>query len=235
MDPPGRPPSPPGAVVDVWWLDLDATPAEVATWEGLLAPDEAARAARLRSRRDRDRFVAARAQLRVLLGTLLDRAPAEVRFAYGPAGKPSVPGVSLQFNLAHSGGTGLVAVADGRRVGADVERVRPDPLADGVAERFFTAAEAEGLRAVDEVERAAAFFRCWTRKEAFVKANGLSVAPSLARFEVSFRRDERPAVVWCAPGLGPAADWAVLDVSRAPEEAAAVVVEGAAATAVVHG
>lgn len=223
------------AVVHTWWVDLEATPGQTVAWEGLLSPDEVARAAQLRYRRDRDRFIAGRAQLRILLGSLLDEEPERVVFAYGPSGKPYLDGATLQFNVAHTEGAGLVAVTEGLRVGADVERVRREPVLDGVARRFFSPGEARRLCAVDEPERTVAFFRCWTRKEAFVKATGVGVAAMLGDFEVSFGEGQPPAVVWCASGLGAASQWSVVDVTRDPDRIAAVVVESPRVGVVSHG
>ncbi|HEX8771355.1 MAG TPA: 4'-phosphopantetheinyl transferase superfamily protein [Acidimicrobiales bacterium] len=220
--------------VDVWWLNLAATQAQVAAWKRLLSPDESERAERYRFRHDHDRFVAGRARVRLVLGDLLGQAPSAVTFAYGPWGKPHLDGAELEFNLSHSGEIALLAVADGVRVGVDVEGVRHELVGDRVAERFFAPGEVRRLDALAERERMPAFFECWTRKEAFVKANGAGLSCGLDDFEVSFGPTETPAVVSCVAALGTPCQWSVLDVSREPGMPAAVVVESADVRLVAH-
>jgi 4'-phosphopantetheinyl transferase len=207
------------------WLSLDGSPEDVARWVSLLSPDELERARRYRSSRDRDRFVAARAQLRLVLGSLLDTAASEIALAYGPSGKPFLADGGLEFNLARRGAVALVAVTRNEHIGCDVERVRREPPVDGVAEQFFTSDEVQQMRPLDESARVPAFFRGWTRKEAFLKANGVGLAGGMGSVEVTLGEHEPAAVIWCAPRFGTAADWSIVDVTQVPDLVAAVVVE----------
>jgi 4'-phosphopantetheinyl transferase len=217
------------ADVHVWQLALDVDPPTLAALERTLSADERARADRFHFRRDRDRFVAARGTLRTLVARYLGLGPAELRFAYGPQGKPRLAGdddAELRFNLAHSEGVALLAVTRGRAVGVDVERVRPERATRDVAERFFARAEVTALRAYPPDEWAAAFFACWSRKEAYVKARGEGLSFPLDAFEVSVRPGER-AVALRVPGdPAEARRWSLRELRVGPDHAAAIAVEG---------
>jgi len=170
----------------LWRLDLDAAHGEAATV--VLSEEERARAARFHFESDRHRFIAARAALRRILAAYLDRAPADLVFSLGRHGKPALENLGLEFNLSHSGGCGLLAVTRGRRVGVDLERVRSEFAGEDIARRFFASAEVEALAATKPDEYVTAFFRCWTRKEAYVKARGDGLSLALDRFEVPLDR-----------------------------------------------
>ena len=143
-----------------------------------LSPEELARAERFRAEGARRSFVAVRGELRRVLGARLGVAAADVALAVDEHGRPWVEGAS--FNVSHSGAVGLIAVAGaGRRVGVDVEQVRPGMDVGAVAARFFHPDEAAAIAG-----RRDAFFRCWTRKEAVVKALGLGLNHPLDRFVV---------------------------------------------------
>jgi 4'-phosphopantetheinyl transferase len=194
--------------VRVWAADLDALPACGPAW---LSPDERARAARYRHSRDRERFERRRGWLRQVLGACLGRPPAEVRFTYGPHGRPAVmDGAGLQFSLSHAGGRVLCAVATGRRLGADLVHVRPGPADDAVARALFAPGEIAGLAALPAEARAAAFHRCWTRKEAYVKARGAGLALPLDTFEVSLSAEPVTTLVRAPLDPGETARWSFL-------------------------
>ena len=166
--------------VHVWRVELDRV--EPAT----LSADERARAARFARDIDRARFVASRTALRRVLGDYLGYAAELVSFRYGARGKPSLDlePAPLDFNLSHSRGVALVAVARARAVGVDVERHRAvDP--DALAASCFSPAEQRALAAIAPRDRLAAFFRGWTRKEALIKAHGDGLYLPLDRFTVS--------------------------------------------------
>jgi len=165
-------------VVQVWRLAaLPGSAAERALVE-VLAPEEAAQSARFVPAGARAQYVCAHGLLRLLLGAYLRTEPKSIRFTVGRWGKPSVAGAGRsgpEFNIAHSGGEVLLAFAE-HAVGIDVERHRRLSEAVDIAERFFSPAEAQAIRALGAPAREIGFFRLWTRKEAVVKAAGLSVA-----------------------------------------------------------
>jgi 4'-phosphopantetheinyl transferase len=181
----------------------------------LLSPDERDRADRFRFPRDRDRFVAGRVRLRAILGGYLDRPPGEVKFRYGPWGRPEVDW--LFFSLAHSGGRALLAVLPEVPVGADVEVVRP--LDPDLAQIAFAPGERQALAALPAPEQGPAFFRGWTRKEAYLKARGTGLSTDLSSFEVTLGAGDA-RLLRCASGE--VSMWRLADVDMGPGAASAV-------------
>jgi 4'-phosphopantetheinyl transferase len=170
--------------VHLWRASLDEMAAEPGrTLADTLSADERARAARLRFVRDRRRFVATRAWLRVVLGSYLQLPPAEVAFFYGTHGKPhlarAADGTPLEFNIAHAESLAVLAITRDRAVGVDVERVRPMADIDAIAARFYSKAEQAELNALPPAERAVHFFQIWTGKEASAKVTGLGLGEAL--------------------------------------------------------
>lgn len=224
--PPPPAPTPPGdGEVAVWAVPLDPPAAEVAALAALLSPDEAERAARFRFDRHRRRYAVGRGVLRTLLGRFLGVAPRQIAFAYGangkpflaapPAGAPPVPG-GLQFNLSNSDELALVAFCRGAELGTDVERLRPMPDGLDIAERFFSAAERRTLAAQPPDERDRAFFRCWTRKEAYLKAVGDGITVRLDGFDVTLAAAEPPRILSIDGDPARGAAWELVHVEPAP-------------------
>jgi 4'-phosphopantetheinyl transferase len=214
--------------VHIWLAALDVLP--LSTLLNGLSPDESARADRFHFARDKQRFVAARGVLRHLLGRYLDVAPGALRFDYGPRGKPSLaagawPG-GLRVNVSHSGGLALLGFARERELGVDLEFERPVPDAESIAQRYFSPREAAVLGWLTPADRPAAFFRCWTRKEAFIKATGDGLSRPLDAFDVTLAPGE-PARLLRVDGEPPeAARWWMVGLEPAEGFAAAVAVEG---------
>jgi 4'-phosphopantetheinyl transferase len=172
-------------IVQVWRVDL-AQPLDVEDrLRDLLSDDERARADRFYFPHLRTHYISARGALRILLGGLSGREPAELTFAYAQHGKPFLPESELQFNVSHSGEVGLIAVAHGRRIGVDVELIRNLPDAEDVARRFFAPSEVEEYLSLPIDRRPEGFYNAWTRKEAFIKAVGDGLSYPLDRFTVS--------------------------------------------------
>mgnify|MGYP001378143252 CR=1 FL=1 len=200
--------------VHVWYVDLSAADTCVPTPESVLSLDERARAARLVQGENRRRFVVSRAVLRCLLSQYAEVAPEQLRFDYGPHGKPELASTGLAqglgFNMSHSGDVILYAVARGRSIGIDVEHERPRSNFMRIAERFFSVEEYEALHAFPDRDRPSAFFRCWTRKEAYVKARGDGIAAGLDTFSVSM--DEEPCLLRSDEGPAEVARWSMADI-----------------------
>lgn len=178
--------------VHLWSLDLARPEAEMESLRSLLEPSELERAERFRFPRHRRRFIVRRARLRQLVAVYQGLDPAAVRFDYGPRGKPSLVAEQdahvagrLEFNLSDSEDLALVALSRDQELGADVEILRAMPDALSISEHFFADGEREVLRRVPEDEVPYAFFCCWTRKEAYLKAIGEGLAVPLDRFEVT--------------------------------------------------
>jgi 4'-phosphopantetheinyl transferase len=180
------------ADIHVWTVGIGDQPDDILrSRAAVLTPDELQRADRFARDSDRQRFVLCRGAVRLILARYTGRSPAELAFASGPHGKPFLvgedrgrPGASVNFNVSHSGEIAVVAVAESP-VGIDVEQIRTMPDADRLAARFFSPYEREVYRSLDPEARLSAFFRCWTRKEAFVKARGDGLSLPLAYFDVT--------------------------------------------------
>lgn len=217
-------------LVDVWRLELDQPPEVVARFEDVLTDDEIERADRFRVRADRRAFVMTRGVLRMLLARYLDHPRVDagtVPIALGPWGKPMLGfsplqnSASIEFNVSHSRDLALLAFARDAMVGADVERVRIDWEAHSRARRFFTDVEIDAIEAIPEDERVHAFFRCWTRKEAFMKATGKGFHLGMDSFSVSVG-DDRPRVLDVVDGR--AEDWQLYSIEVGDDYAASLVV-----------
>jgi 4'-phosphopantetheinyl transferase len=192
----------------------------------MLSADELRRADRFRGEELRRRFVAGRGSLRAVLGLYLDRPPDSLSFAYGVHGKPRLaddPGV--EFNLAHTQDVALCALADRRIVGVDVEAIKPVREFEKIIDRFFSAAEQEDFLGHQVPERVGAFFRGWSRKEAYLKARGTGLATRLDSFDVSLVH-QPPSLLLRVDGSEEEAQrWTLVDLDVGPGYAAAVAVE----------
>ena len=217
---PRRLPGLDAAGVHVWRIALAVPDAEQAERAAMLAPDERARAARFHFERDRRRWTAARGAVRAVLAGYAGAPAASLIFRVGPHGKPALDGpaarAALDFNVSHSGDLALCAVTRARAVGVDVEAVRPEFATDEVARRFFAPGEVVALEALAPDERVEAFFACWTRKEAYIKARGSGIALGLDRFEVALAPGRPAALLATRDEPAAAARWRL--VALAPGE-----------------
>lgn len=214
--------------VHAWRTSLDLPEAAIAELREVLSPDEQRRAAAFRQPKDRRASIVGRALLRTLLGTYLNVPPQAVQFIYNPQGRPELPpelaGGRLKFNLSHSGDLVLHAFAWDRQVGIDVERPGRQLEFESIAHRFFSRAENEAFAALPESERRDAFFRCWTRKEAFIKGTGRGLSYGLGRFDVTLAPAEAARLLR-AEDDDPSR-WSLCDLPAGSDYAAALAVEG---------
>jgi 4'-phosphopantetheinyl transferase len=194
----------------------------------ILSDDERARADRYRLEADRARFTVGRGLMRELLGRYVGRDGKLIDIRQGTAGKP-VAQEAMPFNVSHSGDLVLLAFASERQVGIDVEEARRSLEPLDLATHFFSAAEVAALAALDGDERMLAFFRCWTRKEAYLKGTGSGLSRPLDDLDVSLDVACTSAlrrVAWDASEVG---RWQVRDVEVPPGYAAAIAIEGGGA------
>lgn len=171
----------------LWLMSLDDPAWPSSKLHASLEPGEHERAARFRFEEHRRRFVHGRGLLRHVLGHLLALPPAQLRFDYGPHGKPQLAAgrPALDFNLSHSGPWALLGISDGAAIGVDIELPRAVPELAEIARQHFAAGEQQALAALPPADQPGAFFAGWTRKEAFVKALGGGLAVPLGSFEVT--------------------------------------------------
>ena len=205
--------------VHVWAVSLCPPAESIASCSKLLAPDEAQRAERFRFERDQRRFTVARGSLRAILATYVNLDPARLSFAYSSRGKPTLAELdasnSLHFNLTHSDELAVLAITRACPLGIDVEHIRPLNDASGIADRFFSARESQGLAALPVTEKPAAFFNLWTRKEAWLKATGDGISESLDKVEVSFLAGESARLISLPEAAGPIQEWSLFDLRPA--------------------
>jgi Phosphopantetheinyl transferase len=181
--------APAPAVIDIWTLPLDRPATEVASLAALLSGDEHNRAHRFASPRHADRFIVARANLRIILGNRLGIPAHDLTFGYNAFGKPYLTddaATPLHFNLSHSGSFAMLALSDRIPVGIDIEEMKP--LKEDIAGYFFSARERVSLRRLPPDGYLQGFYRCWTRKEALVKGRGDGLTTALDSFDVSIGR-----------------------------------------------
>jgi 4'-phosphopantetheinyl transferase len=219
----------PGAValvddeVHIWRLTLDPPGETLARFEPTLNDDELRRADRFRTETLRRRFVAGRGSLRVVLSAYLNCPAGEIRFAYGNHGKPRLmeeDAGSLRFNLAHTHELAVCAVTLGREIGVDVEQIRPLENAEKIIHRFFSAREQAEFLDFADSERLAAFYRGWSRKEAFLKATGTGLSTQLDSFDVTLGQVASLLRVGDDPTEAPR--WILRDLDAGPGYASAV-------------
>lgn len=210
--------------VDIWAAVLDPPKPELEELSQALSPDEMARAGRFYFERHRRRFFVARGVLRRLLGTYLEMPPERVPLTYGPYGKPAVQG--LRFNLAHSNELAVYAFCRNRELGVDVEWMRPLIDAPAIAQRFFSAQENAALNSLPQTERLAAFFRCWTRKEAYLKALGDGLARPLTAFDVEVAPDRPPRLLRVEDSVSELERWSFHELPVLEGYSAMLVIEG---------
>jgi 4'-phosphopantetheinyl transferase len=217
-----------GDDVHVWLVDLNPGDEQIRAYGETLASDEHQRAERFYFERDRRRFVVARGALRAIVGGYLRMEADAVEFEYASRGKPSIAarlGRSLAFNVSHSGELALIACSPCGDLGVDIEEMRLLDDAEEIAAHFFSEREVATLRSLPAGSRNEAFFRCWTRKEAYVKAVGDGLSRPLDAFDVTFAAGD-PAVLTIDGDDHETRRWALygLDVPRG--YAGALVTEG---------
>lgn len=216
--------------VHLWWTSTDVCEGTHGILAGILSLDEHDRAVQFRIADDRRRFVVARAMIRCVLALYLGRTPEQIRFQFGPYGKPRLENLGseegLEFNLSHSHKLALCAVARGRKVGVDIERI--DPVADleRLAAFAFSLTEQQTLATLSGEQRLIGFYNCWTRKEAYVKARGDGFFLPLDAFDVSLVPGERARVL--ANRLDPpdTSRWSLHEITPVDNYVGALAVQG---------
>jgi 4'-phosphopantetheinyl transferase len=198
-------------------------------YSAVLSAEELHRASRFRFDHLKTRFILCRGALRILLGRYLGVAPASVQFQYGSKGKPFVES-GLKFNVSHSGDLAVFAFAAELDVGVDVEQARSIPDMHQIASRFFSIEECADLQSVDIARRSQAFFNCWTRKEAYIKAMGDGLSIPLDSFRVSLHPDHEARLISVQNDPNATEVWSMQDFSPAVGFIGAVAFKGSKRT-----
>lgn len=211
----------------VWRVDLALDETGRHACLAALSDEERAQAARFLRAEDRDRYAASHAALRRILAGALATDAAALRFCADDAGKPALDGPwrgRLAFNLSHSGRIGLIGLAPAGRIGVDVEAIRPMADCLSLARSHFSKAEIAALASLPAGALEGAFYACWTRKEAFVKAIGLGLSFPLDRFTVAVP-PEPAALLAVHHETEGAAGWSLRHLDPAPGHVGAVAIE----------
>ncbi len=210
--------------VHVWCIKLCEESLLIQSVYSTLSEDERERAARFRCSSLQAAFILSRAILRALLAQYCDRTPSDIVFAYGQQGKPFLAdrACSIRFNMSHSGGIAAYALNVGRKIGVDIEQHRSLPDMEQIAGRFFSPLEYGELMGVAVPEREVAFFNCWVRKEAYVKALGGGLSIPLDSFQVTLAPGRPSALVDVRHNGAEARDWSIHEFSPMPGYSGAV-------------
>jgi len=218
--------------VHLWHAHLRLPDAELARLHRLLNEQEQQRASRFKVPAAREQFVASHGFLRLLLAQYLGTAPEDLQFATGEHGKPMLASsLNLKFNLSHTDGMAAVAISLQHEIGVDVERIRSDINVFELANRFFSSAEAEWLRAQPETEQTRAFYLCWTAKEAYIKACGTGLSMPLDRFSlIPSAVPQKKLTLQTSDDPSEPDRWSIWQIGMLPEFCCAIAVQAPEAT-----
>jgi 4'-phosphopantetheinyl transferase len=220
----------PADEIHVWRASLDQPVPRFQRLKQLLSPDESMRAEQFHFEQDRKRFIACHGILRTILGRYLNVDPNRLQFCNGKNGKPALAhefdNGSIHFNLSHSNEIVLYGFARDQQMGVDIERIRNISEMDQITKRFFSKTENEILRNLPDNQKKEAFFNCWTRKEAFIKAIGEGLSYPLNKFVVSLVPGEPARLLRIEGDSKAASRWFIQELNPAPGFAAAFAVEG---------
>jgi 4'-phosphopantetheinyl transferase len=210
--------------VHLWIVRLEASEDNFARCRSWLSPEETVRVERFYFDRHRRAFALGRAALRALLGSYLGMEAADLRFVYGPQGKPALADSAcpLRFNVSNSGNLAAYAFTIGCEIGVDIEMHRGLSDFENIARRFFSPEETEELLALPEAEKTTAFFHCWSRKEAYIKAMGGGLSIPLDSFRVTLQPDVAARMVSLGGSEDAARGWTLHDFDPAPDFAGAI-------------
>ncbi len=215
--------------VHTWCATLDVAPEMSAGFYTTLSLEERNRCARFRFERDRQRFIAAHGVLRELLGHYLGTQPGRIGYVCNAFGKPDLSpesGSRLRFNLSHSAGLALIAIATDANVGVDLEYIQAQSDYAEIAQHFFSADEVDRLSGIPSHLYAEAFISCWTKKEAYVKACGDGLAIPFSSFSVPPGTDPVQDFCVASNDIASARCWSFHTLQPAAGYVGALAIEG---------
>jgi len=214
----------PARDIDVWAVQISALDVVIEHCFATLSPDERVRADRYRFEDHRRSYILSRGVLRALLGCYVSVPAGKIRFSYGKRGKPHLFGVTtdIRFNSSHSANVALYAMTRHCDLGVDIEKIRQLEDMHRIAECFFCPEEARELLDLPRAEQESAFFNCWTRKEAYIKAVGNGLSMPLNRFRVTLKPGDPVEFVHLGNDRQGAREWTLQSIAIAPGYAAAV-------------
>jgi 4'-phosphopantetheinyl transferase len=216
--------------VHLWRAKLDQSNECVKQLTQMLSDEEQRKTERFHFDKDRKRFIVSHGVLRTILSRYLDVEPNRLRFGYRSHGKPylveKLNGEEVCFNLSHSHSMSLYAFTRSRQIGVDIEYIHPITEADQIVARFFSSNEHAMWQQLPKGQKQEAFFNCWTRKEAYIKARGEGLSLPLDQFDMSFDPDKPPALSVTRGASDESSRWLLRVLQTDPGYVAALVVEG---------
>jgi 4'-phosphopantetheinyl transferase len=217
----------PDSDIHVWYASLNVSSHDLSRYRSLLSQDETDRAMRFVFEKDRSHYIVGRGLLRLILAGYLGLDPARLEFVYGKHGKPALQSdPHLEFNLSHSNDIVLYAFNWNRRIGVDVEYLIPMADMDDFAEQFFTLRESAWINSLSGKQKEDAFFKTWTCKEAFLKANGSGLTVPINQVEISLETDGTVELLAIGDDQDQAANWGIKMFDPLSGYQAALAVEG---------
>lgn len=210
--------------IAIWIVRLQASDGQIKQLAALLSPDEKARRDRFVGKHLQDAFTISRGALRIVLGRALSLKPNALQFSYGRYGKPRLEhSSSLHFNSSHTRELVACAVTEGCEIGIDIEKIESLPDAEAIAQSYFCPEELADLHTLQsKEEQQAAFYRCWTRKEAYLKAIGTGLSTDLNSFGVTLLPDTKPAFIHVGHSHEEAKHWTLQDLGPIPGHSSAI-------------
>lgn len=211
--------------IHIWCASLDQPVSQFQRLKQTLSMDEQMRAERFHFKQDRKHFIISRGILRTILGRYLNMKPNQLKFCYGKNGKPALAGTfrnrTIHFNISHSEAVGLYAFTQDSEIGVDIEHIRDISEMEQIAEHFFSVRENAIFSALPKSEKRETFFKCWTCKEAFIKAIGNGLSIPLEKFDVSIVPGEPVKLISIEGDQKRAARWSIQELKPAPGYVAA--------------
>jgi 4'-phosphopantetheinyl transferase len=216
--------------IHVWRIWLDLPDDQLEFLRRTLSPDQLKKAKKFRFQRDQKRFIATHGCTRKILSNYLSLPPVLISYVHNEFGKPELADEinpeKLHFNLSHSEDIALLGISSGKRVGVDIERIVPNRATEEVARRFFSPSEVDQIVSLPEDQQIPAFYRCWTRKEAYIKTRGEGMSIPLDQFEVSCSPEEIPKILHVQGDRDEASRWSIHHIEPLKGYVAALAVEG---------
>lgn len=225
-----KPPCPDSGEIHIRLFNLALSEVELAGLELLLSPNELERANRLFTSQLRNHYIAGRGTLRTILASFLKREPADLILNTNQYGKPFLPEEpghqGLSFNLSHSGDLAILALAEHCELGIDLEQIRNNLPFRAMAMQFFSIQEQTALFSLPAEQQLAAFYRCWTRKEAYLKGCGCGFSQPADSCEVSLLPDQPPVLLSHRTDPDQSGSWNLIDLDVPVGFCAALAVQG---------
>lgn len=177
--------------VHVWVIKKDSIIKFLEYYRDLLSIDEKKKSKTFRFSKDRNTYILARGALRLLLTKYLKIHPKNIVFNYCAFGKPKIKyDYTIKFNVSHSGEMIVIAFCNDYDIGIDVEYIKRDFDVFDIVDNYFSKQEIKALHKIPNNQLTEAFFRGWTRKEAFIKAKSQGLSFPLDSFSISMDSDD---------------------------------------------